>query len=225
MPWDMKLRLFSRSEAALTLFEVGVVLAVLVVLAAVFLPALGAAKRKSAKISCTNNLKQIGLSYRIWEGDHNDKYPMAISVTNGGTRELTQAGNAVASYQVMSNELSTPRILICDGEYGYSGDTNRIYTTNFATLSNSNVSYFVGVDADEANPQDILSGDSDLLVGGRPVKAGLLLLRAGDLVDWQPTWHGPHRGNLGLADGSVQGFHTGSHLLPTGPDTNRLAIP
>jgi type II secretory pathway pseudopilin PulG len=223
----MKMRMVSRSEAALTLFEVGVVLALLVILAAVFLPVLAAAKRKTAKILCANTLKQIGLSYRIWEGDNNDKYPMAISVTNGGTRELTQAGNAVASYQVMSNELSTPKILICPGEPGYPGDTNRIYTTNFATLANSNVSYFVGVDADEANPRMILSGDSDLLVGARPVKAGLALLRAGDSVDWQSLWHGPHRGYLGMADGSVEmvtSTDLPKYLIP-GPSTNRLAIP
>jgi len=225
MPWDMKLRMVSRSEAALTLFEVGLVLALLVIMAAVFLPVLASAKRYSARISCVHELKQVGLAYRIWEGDNNDKYPMTISVTNGGTRELTQAGNAVASYQVMSNELSTPKILICPGDSRYPGDTSRVFATNFATLSNSNVSYFVSVDADAANPQMILSGDSDLLVGGWPVKAGLLSLRAGDLVAWQPTWHGPHRGNLGLADGSVQGFSTGSHLLPIGPETNRLAIP
>jgi type II secretory pathway pseudopilin PulG len=224
----MKLRMVSRSEVALTLFEVGVVLALLVILAAVFLPVLASAKRHSARISCFSQLKQVGLAYRIWEGDHNDKYPMAISVTNGGTRELTQAGNAVASYQVMSNELISPKVLICTGTYPYyPGDTSRVFATNFATLSNSNISYFVSVDVDEANPQYIISGDSDLLVGGRPVKAGLLLLRAGDLVDWQPTWHGPHRCNLGMNDGSVQGFFAGGHssLAPTGPDTNRWAIP
>jgi len=219
----------SRSEAALTLFEVGVVLAILVILAAVFLSVLADSRRKEARVFCSNNLKLVGLSYRIWEGDNNDKFPMAISVTNGGTRELTQAGNAVASYQVMSNELSTAKILICPGEPGYPGDTNRIYNTNFATLSNSNVSYFVGVDViDDSNPMLILSGDSDLLVGRRSVKAGPVLLRAGDSVDWQTNWHGPHRGYLGMGDGSVEmitSTNLPKYLLPAGAVTNRLAIP
>ena len=39
------------------------------------LPALAAAKKKAQKINCINNLKQVGLAFRIWEGDNGDKYP------------------------------------------------------------------------------------------------------------------------------------------------------
>jgi hypothetical protein len=35
-----------------------------------------AAKRKAMQLNCFNNLKQIGLSFRLWSGDHFDKYPM-----------------------------------------------------------------------------------------------------------------------------------------------------
>ena len=42
------------------------------------LPALAAAKKKAQKISCTNNLKQVGLATRIWGGDNGDKYAMAV---------------------------------------------------------------------------------------------------------------------------------------------------
>jgi hypothetical protein len=209
-----------RSEAALTLFEVGVVLALLLILAAIVLPSLAVGRQKPSRIACTNHLMQIGITYRVWAGDSNDKYPMEISITNGGTRELSQTGNAVASYQIMSNELSTPYILICPG------DTNRVFATNFAALSNSNVSYLVGVEARESYPQMIISGDSDLMVNDRAVKAGLLALQESDSVSWKPNWHGPHHGNLGLADGSVQvPITAGRNFLLTGPGTNRFAIP
>jgi hypothetical protein len=43
---------------------------------------------KRQKIRCVNDLKQVGIAFRLWEGDNNDKYPMAVSVTNGGAMEL-----------------------------------------------------------------------------------------------------------------------------------------
>ena len=49
----------------------------------------------------------------MWESDNNDKYPMSISVTNGGAMEAVLNGNPMRVFQVMSNELSIPKILIC----------------------------------------------------------------------------------------------------------------
>jgi len=128
----------------------------------------------------------------------------------------------------MSNELSTPKILVCYGDELGQGDTGRTFATNFSTLSNSNVSYLVGVDVtNEINPQLILSGDSNFEIGGKPVKAGLLSLRKNDPVAWQPLRHGAN-GNLGFADDHVQsttasGLRT--CLVQTGLATNRFAIP
>lgn len=224
----MKPRLSPRPEAALTLFEVGVVIAILMVLALLFLPALAKAKRKASRVFCTNNLKQIGLAYRIWEGDNGDIYPMGISVTNGGSMEQVQAGNVVSTFQVMSNELSAAKILLCVGDGNDTGDTNRTFATNFGELSNSNISYFVGVNVtNDANPQMILSGDCNFEIGGKAVPSGLLSLWTNGPVAWQPPRHGKD-GNLGFADGSVWGAtprELRNHLVQTGVATNRLAIP
>ncbi|HEX4349181.1 MAG TPA: type II secretion system protein, partial [Verrucomicrobiae bacterium] len=79
----MKPRLSTRHETAMTLFEVGVVVAVLLILVAVLLPGIAKNKKRSSRVGCVNNLKQAGLAYRIWEGDNGDIYPMRVSVTNG----------------------------------------------------------------------------------------------------------------------------------------------
>ena len=206
----------------------GVVIAILVILAALLLPGLAAAKRKSSRVYCVTNLKQIGLAYRIWEGDNGDIYPMGVSVTRGGSMELVQMGDAVSTFQVMSNELSTTKILICDGDPNNPGDTSRTFATNFSELSNSNLSYFVGVDVtNELHPQLILSGDCNFGIGGKPVKPGLLSLWTNDPVAWQSPRHGTS-GNLGLADGSVQSATASGlryYLVQTVRATNRLAIP
>ena len=207
----------------MTLLEVFIVLAAIVILATVLLPVLAAARKKVSKISCSNNLKQIGLAFRIWEGDNGDKYPMGISVTNGGSMEMVQTGNVAQTFIVMSNELSIPKILICPY------DTNNSYVYSFGGLSNSNISYFVGVDAtNNVNPQLIISGDSNFEIGGKPVKAGLNSFGTNDPVAWSPTTRHMKSGNVGLADGSVQSTTSKSlqtYFQQTGLATNRLAIP
>ncbi|HAO77695.1 MAG TPA: hypothetical protein DCQ92_01730 [Verrucomicrobia subdivision 3 bacterium] len=218
----MKPRLSQKRNAAMTLFEVGVVVAAVVVLAAAFLPMLATSRKKVSKLGCTNCLKQIGLAYRIWEGDNGDIYPMGVSVTSGGSMEMVQTGNVVQTFQVMSNELSTPKVLICPN------DTNRSYASSFAGLANSNISYFIGVDVtNDANPQMIISGDCNFRIGGVPVKPGLQAFWTNDPVAWTATRH-VSSGNIGLADGSVQSATSKSlqnYFQQTGLATNRLAIP
>jgi len=189
---------------------------------------------KPVPISCISNLKQIDIAYRLWEGDNNGKYPMAVSVTNGGAMELVATGNITACFQVMSNELSTPKILLCPE------DTYRVRATNFSTLNSSNISYFVGLDAAETKPQLFLSGDDNLAIGGIPVKSGVLELSTNAPISWTSGRHiaynshfwTPARyrfvGNIGLADGSVQQVTTDGlqkALQQTGIATNRLVLP
>ena len=195
--------------AAVSMIEVLMVLAALLVLAAIFLPALMRRRHPSTsrapRIQCVNNLKQIGLAYRVWEGDNNDTYPMFVSQTNGGSMEFTNGANAWRHFQVMSNELSTPKILFCPVE----SDANRICANTFGGMpgpnmfmSNSNVSFFVGIVSNEMNPELILSGDHNL-TNGTAVKNGMLELTASQPLGWTREMHN-QLGNIGLADGSVQ---------------------
>ena len=62
----MKPRFAHQRTAALTLTEVLIVIAALALLAAILLPALAKAKRRSSKISCVSHLKMIGISCRVW---------------------------------------------------------------------------------------------------------------------------------------------------------------
>lgn len=206
----------------MTLVEVLVVITVLAVIVAILLPALAASKRKNSRLNCISNLKQIGLAYRLWEGDNGDKYPMQISVTNGGAMELIAAGNVAACFQAMSNELSTPKILVCPE------DKNKIAATNFATdFSAKNISYFVGSDAVDTQPQTFLSGDDNFEISGVPVKSGLLELLTNTPISWTAARH-KFAGNIGFGDGSVQQVTTKglqNALRQTGVATNRLAIP
>jgi hypothetical protein len=213
----MKPRFANQTNRALMLVEVFVVVAVLAVVAAILLPALAASRRKSARIGCVQMLKEMGLAYRIWGGDNGDKYAMGISVTNGGAMELIATGNMMVCFQVMSNELSTPRTLHCPE------DSEHFAANSFAELASSNISYFINIDATEAYPQMLLSGDDNFEINGVPVKSGLLEFSTNTPISWTAARH-KFIGNLAIADGSVQQV-TQSGLRSSIVVTNRLAIP
>lgn len=218
----MQPRRSPKRDAAMTLFEVGVVLAIVALLVAFLLPMLVRSRRQAAYFGCVNNLKQVGLAFRIWEGDNNDIYPMGVSLTNSGSLEMVITGKVVPTFQLMSNELGSTKILVCPM------DLSRTNASSFAALTNNNLSYFVGVDVtNDLNPLMILAGDANFAFGGVPVKSGLLHLTANSPVAWTPTRHG-WSGNLCFADGSAQQVTNRSlpkMLGSTGAGTNRFAIP
>ncbi len=64
-------------------------------------------------LGCTNCMQLIGLAFRTGSIDKDDRLPMQVAVTNGGTMELMASRLAYPHFQVMSNELRTPKILLC----------------------------------------------------------------------------------------------------------------
>ena len=220
----MNPRVSNQKTAAMTLVEVFVVIAVLFILAVLILPALVRPPNSlPPRSQCINNLKQIGLAYLIWANDHNGKYPMQVSMTNGGTMELTADGrNAWLNFLAMSNELSTPKNLYCPA------DEDHVLAINWTSgFSAANVSYFVGLDADTNHPQMFLSGDDNFAIGGVPVKSGLLEFSTNAPISWTAARH-HFSGEMAFTDGSVQpssNSDLANCLKKIGVVTNRLAIP
>lgn len=173
-------------------------------------------------MGCINGLRQVDLAYRIWTGDNEDKYPMEVSTNIGGAMELAAKGNAAAVFQVMSNELSTPKVLLCPN------DPHVLAATNFGPgFASKNISYFVGLISYTNSPVAFLSGDDNFQVGGVPVKSGVLEISSNTAVKWTIERHG-HAGYVGLADGSVEmvsDYDLPKLIQQTGLATNRLAIP
>jgi hypothetical protein len=156
----------NRREAAFTRRDLVVVIAVFVVLGIFLVPALQRANRKSRRICCICNLMQIGVAYRIWANDNGDQFPAFAPQTNGGWRELLSRADASTyawtNYATMADELGqAPLILVCPAD-------ERKPANSITNLANTNISYFVGVNANDTYPQAILGGDRNLGPGTTP---------------------------------------------------------
>ena len=206
-------------KGGLTLIEILVVVATLFVLAALLLPILARSRHNHSYISCVNYLKQIGLSFRIYAGDNNDRYP-----TNLSTNEEPVVNEMTPVYQYfqsLSNELGTPKIVICPL------DEKRKGAQDFSKLSDLNVSYFVGLDANENEPNSMLAGDRNIKNGVSPDN-GILRLTTNQMVEFTDEIH-KKQGNIVLGDGSVQQVSSArlrSEIIRNSPfATNRIKLP
>ena len=219
-----------KQKRAFTLIELLVVIAIIAILAAMLLPVLAAAKRRAQRINCVSNIKQVNLALRIWEGDNNNLYPMAVSTSIGGAQEriACTANNAAnGGYQpsgitniftCCSNEMSTTKIFYCPS------DSSRGVASNFTELGilsptaagagTNGISYFVCGDASETYPQMVLDGDRNIGTTATAPAPAITMTGGYGLGTLTPGAPGPSWswsandihlkvGNIGFADGSV----------------------
>jgi len=171
----------AKPSKAFTLIELLVVIAIIAILAALLLPALAKAKKAAKRSQCIQNIKQINLAFHVWEGDHGNKYPMALSTASWGSQEQiattaqklnqTPAGYGVTNvFCVMSNELATPKILYCPSDLSQTVmGTVATVAQSWGSFGPGNLSYFVEGDTMDNYPKMILTGDRNI---GTPPAGG-----------------------------------------------------
>ena len=214
--------------------EVLVVIVVLAGLAGLLSVSYRDGKKRSDLAQCQGNLKQIVRGFKIWAYDmppeFGGTFPWNIPAKDGGTREFVASGETFRHFQIASNEMGSPKILVCPG------DKKRGSAGNWREFNNTNLSYFVGVN--RPPPPSIPSGNvvicdgfvDEILAGDRHISGGrltnqILTLDSETPASWQPTIHGG-LGNIGFLSGNV-GSVTTNQLQETlrRLDSVRLAMP
>jgi len=159
--------------------ELLTILGVLGLLAALVLPALANNKQRSERVICLNNLRQIGQAYHEWGTEHSSRLPVRTPYCEGGLMPFgcdVGAGpapwwlagfqnNVWFQYLWISNELRTPKILVCPSDPaksaanhwgGSPGGLANAYYQNRA------VSYIIATDAFPDDINALVTGDRNI---------------------------------------------------------------
>lgn len=211
---------------AFTLIEMLVVIAIIAILAAMLMPVLHQGQARAQRIWCESNLKQIGLAYHAFANDHSGKFPIEVSTNEGGSMEYVQNGlstpgvfyTAFRTFQTLSNELVKPEMVICSTDM-------RSAATNYSSMQNTNVSYFVGANGTFDKPETILAGDRNLANNMFQVPT-VLQAGPGYKLHWTGELH-QYQGNMVFADGHVEEWNNGrmASLEARMDDVENLLLP
>jgi prepilin-type processing-associated H-X9-DG protein len=207
---------------AFTLLELFIVCSVILLLACVIVPVTVKQQMVRKQTQCSNNLKDIGLAFRLWSTDSSDDFPTVRSTNRGGTLEYFSVPDSTfLHFLAISNELSTPQPLTCPFDL-------RSAAKSFFQLSNRNLSYFVAAGTD-IMPGAFLGGDRNVITNGSAITNGLLILNTNLPGGWDERMHNL-KGNLVFMDGSVRshdnsGFTRALRYAETNYGPQRLSVP
>jgi prepilin-type N-terminal cleavage/methylation domain-containing protein len=149
---------------AFTLIELLVVIAIIAILAGLLLPALTRAKQKAWRISCTSNLRQIGLGMTMFADDSDSRFPLS-----GGsiTWNLADPDSSTNGWmQQVYSYVQNTNVYRCPGN------------TQLPARNQSPFNYFNGVRA-----AYIAAGNQRAAVNARQILFPSAYVLAGDTID------------------------------------------
>jgi hypothetical protein len=182
---------------------------------------LTARRANACRVTCLNNLKSVGIGFRLFASD-GDPYP-PYNPTN----------QAWQYFQMVGKEIGSPKVLTCPDDAAIQGSKEFPLTfdqTNGSfsdpRFQNKALSYFYGANASETNGNMLLIGDRHISISGQ-LTHGTLIIKSNSPVTWTKDIH-KGIGNIGLADGSAQQMTTEKlrqQLANVTNETQTLVLP
>lgn len=130
----------------------------------------------------------------MWPPDSEEVSPWRYT-GQGSTSAFTNSGTVHQHYQALSRDIQNPKNLTCPADI-------RSASTNWATLNDSNISYFINFDSTGTRPTRVAFGDRLFTSTAAPTN-NLHILSTNATYQWEKRIHGG-LGGVSFTDGSVR---------------------
>jgi hypothetical protein len=155
---------------AFTRVEVLTIMGALVLLTCTTLAGLTNQRGRFDRVACLNNLRMIGQAFQAWGNDHGGETPWWVPPPQGNYNKPL-FGETWYQFSWISNQLGSPKILVCPTDWNRRIATNWGMSTEggflHSSYRNNGLSYLVGLEARADRPTVVLSGDSNLRYDGK----------------------------------------------------------
>jgi competence protein ComGC len=200
---------------AFTRIELSIAITSVVVVLLVCATGLADTRSRSQRAGCVDNLRQIGQAVQLWAADHENNNPWTVRQASGGTRPLpgmVKPANAWFEFLNLSNQLVTPKILVCPSDKIRFANSANDWSSTFSGFrfrANAATSYTIGLHSVISDPDSLLSSDRNLRTDSLSGTCSMgvnnvpsVFASSSSITAWTNSIH-LSSGNLLLNDGRV----------------------
>lgn len=204
----------------MTRLDVMVVLGMMAILGIVLHLSSAGRQAREDRGQCRVRLKWLGVDYTQYANDHQGELPWRVDTVAGGSLDyVATPDNVKRHYLAMSEYVAAPSLLLCPQD-------DRLSAASWASLSDSNISYFLNLSTESLATKSVLGGDRYLTTNSMMLH-GFFQVESNSHVKWARNFHN-YAGYLLYADGSVAMARSNlvqEFFLVTNRAAPRLAIP